>query len=140
MSRSGYSEGCDGWALIRWRGAVASAIKGQRGQAFLREALAALDAMPDKKLTTDSLHEPATGEFCTLGVVGAARGLDLAALEYSERDGIAKAFGISLALASEIMFENDDQDDWCGPSTTPEKRWVSMRKWISGKIQTGDKS
>jgi hypothetical protein len=139
MSRSGYSEGCDGWALIRWRGAVASAIKGQRGQAFLREALAALYAMPDKKLTTDSLHEPATGEFCTLGVVGTARGMDLATLEYVEREGIAAAFSISPALAAEIMFMNDDNEltDDC---TTPEQRWVRMRKWISGKIQTGDKS
>lgn len=135
MSRSGYSEDGAGWDLIRWRGAVASAIKGRRGQAFLREALAALDAMPDKKLTTDSLHEPATGEFCTLGVVGAARGLDLAALEYSGRDGIAKAFGISSALTAEIMFENDDQDDWGWPSATPEKRWANMRQWIVSNLK-----
>jgi hypothetical protein len=139
MSRSGYSDDCDGWALIRWRGAVASAIKGQRGQAFLRKVLVALDAMPDKRLAADSLHEPSSGEFCTLGVVGTARGLDLAALEYSEREDVADAFGISSALAGEIMFMNDDNEltDDC---TTPEQRWVRMRKWISGKIQTGDKS
>jgi hypothetical protein len=139
MSRSGYSDDCDGWALICWRGAVTSAIKGKRGQAFLRESLAALDTMPVKRLTTDSLHEPSSGEFCTLGVVGTARGLDLAALEYSEREDVADAFGISSALAGEIMFMNDDNEltDDC---TTPEQRWVRMRKWISGKIQTGDKS
>ena len=124
--------------MIRWRGAVASGINGKRGQAFLSEALAALDAMPDKKLTTDSLHEPAAGEFCTLGVVGAARGLNLADLEYSEREGIAKAFGISTALAAEIMFENDDQDEWGGPSTTPENRWANMRRWIVGNLKSNE--
>ncbi|KGC50992.1 hypothetical protein DO66_5867 [Burkholderia pseudomallei] len=36
MSRSGYSDDCGGWSLIRWRGAVNSAIKGARGQKFLR--------------------------------------------------------------------------------------------------------
>lgn len=55
MSRSGYTEDCDGWDLIRWRGAVASAIRGKRGQAFLREALAALDAMPEKQLISHDL-------------------------------------------------------------------------------------
>lgn len=66
MSRSGYSEDYDGdhWDLIRWRGAVASSIRGKRGQAFLREALAALDAMPEKKLITGDLiafeHDPLT--------------------------------------------------------------------------------
>ena len=34
MSRSGYTDECDGWELVRWRGAVNSAIRGKRGQAF----------------------------------------------------------------------------------------------------------
>lgn len=57
MSRSGYSEDWDGenWTFIRWRGAVKSALRGKRGQAFLREALAALDAMPEKRLITHDL-------------------------------------------------------------------------------------
>ena len=138
MSRSGYSDDCDGWALIRWRGAVNSAIKGKRGQAFLREALAAMDAMPEKRLTTDSLHEPTTGEFCTLGVVGAARGMDMKPLELFEREGIAEGFGISMALAAEIMFENDEGGYYWsyhnGPET-PEARWSRMRSWIESNIK-----
>jgi len=136
MSRSGYSDDCDGAELNLWRGAVNMAIKGKRGQDFLREALAALDAMPEKRLTTDSLHEPTTGEFCTLGVVGAARGMDMKPLEYSERDGVAKAFDISEALAAEIMFENDDWDSWGGRPSTPEQRWSRMRAWIVAHIKT----
>lgn len=132
MSRSGYSEDCDGGALNLWRGAVERSIQGKRGQAFLREALAALDAMPDKKLTTDTLHEPATGEFCVLGVVGAARDLDLASLKYAEREGVAKAFGIAPALAAEIMYTNDE--DW-HQTSTPERRWSYMRNWIASNIR-----
>lgn len=137
MSRSGYSDDCDGRELNMWRGAVNQAIKGKRGQAFLRETLAALDAMPDKRLTTDSLHEPATGQFCTLGAVGAVRGLDMKPLEYSERDGIAKSFGISKALAAEIMFENDEGDSyWQRHEADPEaRRWVRMRAWVESRIK-----
>ena len=48
MSRSGYSDDIDdNWAHIMWRGRVASSIRGKRGQAMLRELLAALDAMPE---------------------------------------------------------------------------------------------
>ena len=68
MSRSGYSDECDGWDLIRWRGAVASAIRGQRGQAFLREMLSALDAMPEKRLISEELERD--GEVCAMGAVG----------------------------------------------------------------------
>jgi hypothetical protein len=44
------------WSHIRWRGAVASAIRGGRGQAFLREMLAAMDAMPVKRLVANELR------------------------------------------------------------------------------------
>ena len=149
MSRAGYSEDCDdNWSLIRWRGAVTSAINGKRGQAFLRELLAALDAMPCKSLTTGVLQ--AEGEFCTLGVIGRARGLDLATLDTENWEELAKAFGISEAMAREIMWENDDSyDNWMyveipGPLRPAErrrdarvpdplggqKRWERMRKWV----------
>ena len=50
MSRSGYTDECDGWEFVRWRGAVNSAIRGKRGQAFLNEMVTALDAMQEKRL------------------------------------------------------------------------------------------
>ena len=50
MSRHGYSDDCDNeWRAIMWSGAVKSAIKGKRGQAFLKELLAALDALEKEK-------------------------------------------------------------------------------------------
>ena len=131
MSRSGYSEDCDGYELNLWRGAVNQAIKGKRGQAFLREALAALDSMPEKRLIQDSLHDPVAGEFCTLGIVGAKRGMNLEAMENYEPKTIARAFGISLALAAEIMFENDES---CSYRQTPETRWARMSAWVESNI------
>ena len=131
MSRSGYSDECDGPELNLWRGAVNQAIKGKRGQAFLREALAALEAMPNKRLTTDSLHEPQSGKFCTLGVVGASRGIDLEALEHEGPERVAIAFGISHALAAEIMYMNDEEYDY----RTSELRWSFMHNWIKNEIK-----
>lgn len=160
MSRSGYTDECDDqWALIRWRGAVSSAIRGERGQAMLRELLAALDAMPEKRLAADSLIN-ADGEFCTLGALGAARGIDLQAIDPEDRQQVAQAFGVAEALAAEIMFMNDEGvvDDWlwqdveiCGPMRgqrhkrsvmvpnprAAEQRWAYMRRWVAQQLKGG---
>ena len=130
MSRSGYSDDCGGWDLICWRGAVKSALKGKRGQAFLVELRDAMDAMPDKRLIADSLQ--AEGEFCTIGVIGAKRGIDMAALDPDDREAVGEAFGISPAMASEIVFMNDE-GSW--QAETPEQRWQRMRTWVDSNIQ-----
>jgi len=135
MSRSGYTDSCEGWDLIRWRGAVASAIRGERGQRTLREILAALDAMPEKKLAAESLVTE-DGEHCTLGVLGVQRGLDLEILDPDDPDGVARAFGMAGALAKEIMFENDEGDFW--RRETPEARWKRMRAWVKLQIKELD--
>lgn len=162
MSRSGYSDDCDQWDLIRWRGAVNSAIRGKRGQAFLRELAAAMDAMPDKRLIADELQ--ADGAFCTLGVIGAARGVDMSNLDPYDRGRVAGMFNVAEALAAEIMYENDDRNfgyKWieveiCGPmrphvypyethkrrvrvevANHQEARWRYMRAWIAKHITDG---
>lgn len=134
MSRSGYDDDCDGWDLIRWRGAVASAIRGARGQAFLKEMLAALDAMPEHKLVQGELEQH--GEVCAIGAVGKARGVDMATIDPEDRDQVAKAFNISPALAAEIVFENDEAAGYWSKET-PEARWGRMRRWVEGHIQKG---
>ena len=134
MGRSGYSEDCDSdqWALIRWRGAVNSAIRGKRGQQLLREMAAALDAMPEKRLIADALRDT-DGEMCALGVVGQARGINLEKLDPEDYHAIAKEFGIAHALVQEIEFENDE--DFCyRNTTTPEQRWSRVRKWVAEQI------
>lgn len=130
MSRSGYSDDCTGWALICWRGAVAQAIRGKRGQQFLRDLVTALDALPTKRLIDEELE--ADGEVCALGSVGKLRGIAMAGLDPYDREGVAQTFGIARALAAEIMFENDD-GFW--RHDTPEQRWVRMRQWAVDNLK-----
>lgn len=134
MSRSGYSDDCDGPELAMWRGAVSSAIRGRRGQSFLTELIAALDALPEKRLGADALRDD-DGDFCSLGCVGNSRGLDLAAIDPEDRDAVAAAFGIAPAMAAEVMFENDDDFDY-SRRETPEARWGRMRQWAVEHLKT----
>ena len=127
MSRSGYSDEIDDqWSLIRWRGAVKQALSGKRGQAFMKEAIAAMDAMPIKELARDALQTP-QGAYCTLGVVGAARGINLSSLDPEDIEAVAATFGISDAMAREIVFMNDEA---CWHDETPAHRWQRMRDWM----------
>lgn len=142
MSRSGYHEDCDDPLIIgRYRGRVASAVRGKRGQAFLKEALAALDAMPEKRLIIDALEAEPTGlpfaprqDVCLLGAVGRARQLDMSKLDPHCPERVAGAFNIAEVLAREITWENDE--NWYGRET-PEQRWVRMRKWVASQIKDG---
>lgn len=131
MSRAGYCEDgdYDQWAHIRWRGAVASSIKGKRGQAFLRELLAALDAMPEKRLIAGELEH--ADNVCTIGSLGKARGVDMTQLDPDDPGPIADAFGIAEPLVREIEFLNDE-GSW--HTETPEARWKRMRAWVDASI------
>lgn len=124
MSRSGYSEDCWGPEYICWRGAVASAIRGKRGQSFLEEMLHAMAALPEHKLIGGYLqHE---GEVCAIGSVGRARGIDMTGIDPEDREEVAMVFGIAPALAAEIVYMNDE----ASYSETPEERFRRMRHWI----------
>lgn len=132
MGRSGYNDDFDNeWKFIRWRGAVASAIRGKRGQAFLKEMLAALDALPEKRLIADELER--NGEVCAIGSVGKARGIDMSKLDPEEYSGIAYTFGIAEALAREIEYENDEGGFW--NNETPEQRFIRIRKWVESHVE-----
>jgi hypothetical protein len=128
MSRSGYTDGCGGWELIRWRGAVKSAIRGKRGQDFLRELIVSLDALSDKSLTENALETE--GKVCAMGAVGLKRGLDMKQIDPEEREEVAEEFGISPAMAAEIAYENDE-GAW---RETPQERWTRMRKWAEKNL------
>jgi len=162
MSRSGYSDDMeDMWAHIRWRGAVNSAISGKRGQQALRETLAALDAMPVKELVAGDLVDE-DGRHCTLGVLAAARGMDVSGLDPEEPEAVAAAFGLAPALVREVVYENDEfindwnyvQADVCGPirehsphwerrfvsvyvpdTKARQRRWAHMRNWVASQIK-----
>lgn len=123
MSRSGYSEDCDdNWSWIRWRGTVKASIQGRRGQAFLKELLAAMDALPEQRLVKDALE--VDGAVCAIGAVGKARGLDMSLIDADDHEHVAAKFGITRPLAQEIMWANDDAF-W---RATPDERFIKMRE------------
>lgn len=135
MSRSGYTDDLDNWPLIQWRGRVASSIRGKRGQAMLRELLAALDAMPDKRLIDEELVNT-EGEVCALGALGKARGIDMAQLDSEDYERVAQAFGVAEPLIQEIEYMNDEYNESRYDVTmTPEKRWQKMREWVASLIK-----
>lgn len=136
MSRSGYSDDWSGenWDMIRWQGALKSAIRGKRGQAFLRELLSVLDGMQKKELIAEELKTE--GGFCALGAIGQARGVDLDSLNAEDWKQLAETFGIAEKLVQEIMFRNDeclDQERQWGHKTDAEyaaRRWRRMQQWV----------
>lgn len=155
MSRSGYNDDADGINL--WRGAVRSALRGKRGQAALEALAKAMDAMPVKTHAAQSLVT-ADGEFCTLGVLGQSRGMDMSQIDPEDWTAVAKAFDLSEAMVREIVYLNDEhyttydyeRVELCGPlrpwderhpwcrvyhSDPGGGRWQHMRKWVSEQLE-----
>ena len=141
MSRSGYSEDCDGNELWLWRGAVKRAITGKRGQKALTDFVSALDALPVKALVQGSFTT--TEGCCSLGALAKYREVDVSDLnpqqeesdpyyaDEVDRDVVSARFDIAPALAAEIMFLNDEAGRG---SETGEERWGRMRCWATQHI------
>jgi hypothetical protein len=111
---------------------------------FLREALAALDAMPVKELIPHRLQTE--GSFCLLGAVADSKGIDYTALNADDPDDFdtyaaGRMFGIAQPLAAEIVYENDEHPRrWSAAEhryieETPAERWQRMRDWVVSKIE-----
>jgi hypothetical protein len=132
MSRSGYTDDIENnWDLIMYRGAVASAIRGKRGQAFLKEMLDALDKLESRRLIAHDLE--ADGEVCAIGAVGKCRGVEMKSLDPEDSGAVADAFGVADALAKEIVWMNDEGGFY---KETPYARYARMRAWIQQQIKT----
>lgn len=127
MSRSGYSDDCDNLAL--YRHSVDVATNGKRGQAFLRDLVTALDALPQKRLIAEDLVAP-DGSVCALGALGVKRGIDMKQFDPYEPQPIGEAFNIAKCLAAETVYMNDEYFEGC----TPEQRWEHMRKWAAENL------
>lgn len=128
MSRSGYSEDCDNLDL--YRASVDRALQGRRGQAFLRELIEALDALPEKILITGELIAE-NGACCAIGSVCQSRAIDVSKIDYEEPRMVGAALGIAPSMAAEIAFMNDE---WEGPRETSEDRWARMRRWAVNNL------
>jgi len=147
MSRSGYSDDL-GWSELNlYRANVDRALAGRRGQAFLREMLAAMDALPEKRLIAYYFHVkpedvkewgPKECGVCAIATVGLARGLDMSDLRpETEPYWVAKRFGIAKPMAAEIEYINDEAN----PSPeTPEERFRRVRNWVVAQIESSEES
>lgn len=132
MSRSNYDEDCsDSWANIRWRGAVNSAIRGKRGQQFLKETLQALNEMPEKKLIAADLIDP-DGCVCALGCIGKKKGVAIEDIDPDDNWTVAKEMNIAYALACEISWVNDEAGPW---KEAPEQRYIRVRDWVASNVK-----
>jgi hypothetical protein len=132
MSRSGYIDDYDEEGRPNlWRANVERAIAGKRGQAFLREMAAALDAMPVKELVSEEIVRDSQ-HVCAMGSVALARGLDVSAVDPEDQEGVAKTFGIARSLVCEIAYENDEG----AYGDTPSERWIYMRKWVDKHLRS----
>jgi len=136
MSRSGYIDdepmsNTEQWALIRWRGAVKSAFRGRRGQSALRDTLAAMDALPERKLIANDLENTA-GEVCALGALARARHVDLDDVDPEDAETVARKLDIAEAMVREIVEVNDEWGDY---NETPERRWGRMHAWLKKHVR-----
>lgn len=130
MSRSGYSDDIDNWALIKWRGQVASAFRGARGQQMLRDILTAMDAMPVKELIANNVV--CYDGVCAMGAAAASRGVDVTEIDPENYEAVASAMNIAPQMAQEIAYMNDE-GTW--GNETPSERFVRMRNWVSNQIK-----
>jgi len=140
MARHGYvDEGdLDQNGMAMWRGRVASAIRGKRGQAMLRDLAAALDSMPDKRLVAGELQTK-EGDCCAIGRVCQVRGINYVQegefdpyVQEDLNDDAADKLNVAKCLIQEVEWINDE----AAPSD-PEKRWAYVRRWVDRQLTPG---
>lgn len=153
MGRSGYVDDDGGdfeqWAMIRAAGARKSALRGKRGQAFLRRLAAALDAMPVKSLCAipdtvdeygDKIDAPGAGrlglpdgQVCVLGSLARAEGRDPTAIDAADHDGLGRMFDVAPVIVRDLEYENDEHghSGFGSDGTEGERRWKNLRAWVA---------
>lgn len=128
MSRSGYIDDCEYIGL--YRANVGRSLGSKRGQAFLKELAAAMDAMTVKELISGELVDD-VGSCCAIGTVCRSRAVDVAEVDATCPKSVGELLGISKIMAAEIAYENDE----AGPlREEPCYRWKRVRNWVNEQI------
>ena len=160
MSRSEYSDDCDYNTLNLYRANVDRAIRGKRGQQFLRDLVKALEELPEKRLIVEKLEimpgdvyrdyklvdgkyqlvvQPYPPEQCWVCALGALwRAKDLEKINPEMDTGyVAERLNIADMLAREVVWENDEHFKYyrySGVDETPEERYDRMLRWARSNI------
>lgn len=151
MSRSGYSDDADG-NIALWRGQVASATRGKRGQRFFKELLDALDAMPKKELHAEVFDEQ-DGRVCALGALAQVKGIDTSNLDPEDdwaAEYLANKLDVAHQLTREVIYTNDEAVrgnyirldhhrlhglHYARLEPSPYDRWRLVREWVARQIK-----
>lgn len=129
--RSGYSEDYDDpRQLVMWRGVIASALRGRRGQKFLHDLIYALDNMTVKELIQGSLVNK--DGVCALGVVGAKRGLFIEDVDPENHEELSALFDIAKQMVQEVEYINDEASLY---TESPAERWRRVRLWAVSNLR-----
>ncbi len=153
MSRSGYTDYDDGdYPVALYRGTVASATRGKRGQRFYKDLLAALDDMPVKELHAAVFDDPEDGRVCALGALARVKGINTT--KFCPEDDyaahvLATKFDVADCLTRETIYINDE-GSWTRNirlnyghlhgeyNATVEEpadlRWQRVRNWVAKQI------
>jgi hypothetical protein len=120
-------------------GALRSAIRGKRGQQFLRDLVQALDALPSPELAAGALEDEKTGCCCAFGAVRRFRGADAVPLwfhpmeEDMTPDNLAEPFNVSKTLAWAVVQANED--GMIGNDESKRRlRWKQVRDWAVRRL------
>jgi len=135
MSRLYYEDDYDYWQEGLQRGWLRSAIRGKRGQQFLRELVLALDALPTPELSCGALEDSKTGCCCAFGAVRRFRGPENIKLWFHPEeedmtpDNLAEPFGVSPTLAWAVVQANDEDMNDGNTEQSRRRRWAEVRAW-----------
>jgi hypothetical protein len=140
MTRLYYDDDCGPSEEGLRQGWLRSAIRGQRGQRFLRDLVAALDALPTPELSSGALEDPETGCCCAFGAVLRFRGAENVPLWFHPEeedmmpDSLAEPFDVSKTLAWAVVQANEEM---CSSNTEQDRRrrWAEVRAWAVCNLQ-----
>jgi hypothetical protein len=168
MGRSGYTDAGDCYdsadmlRMYAWNANVRRHIGGKKGQAFMWELYQALEALPERLLIQGGLMDQ-DGACCSLGAVARFRKMEVPKEfcvtedeepdEYEFQEAMGPLFGIKDMLAREVMYQNDECDDWRLMDGTkllslpwaqretptrydnPAERWQRVREWVVSQLK-----
>ena len=122
------------------QGWLRSAIRGKRGQQFLRELVTALDALPAPELSCGALEDAQTGCCCAFGAVRRLRGAENVKLWFHPEeedlspDNLAEPFGVSNTLAWAVVQANEEMAE-SNTKQARRRRWADVRAWAVSHLQ-----
>lgn len=126
------------------KGWFLSTIRGQRGQRFLRELVAALDALPTPELSSGALEDAKTGCCCAFGAVRRLRGPENVKLWFHPEEEdmtpnhLAEPFGVSQTLAWAVVQANEDMNE-SNAEQARRHRWAEVRAWAVRHLQEANR-